>query len=211
MIVQKLKLTFRKEGPARYISHHDLLRLMERAARRAELPLTFTEGFCPRPRLIFPHALSLGTSSECEVVEMELNATVDPAHMLERLNAALPEGLHFTSAEELPPRRASSHVDSITYRVRPLASDALIAPNEAQDFMAKNCCESRIRKGDRATVIDIRPFVLDLTMEGESIMMKLAVRDGRAVKPEDVYMAIHPQAKFPLRLDVHKVAMALTY
>ena len=69
---EKFRILFRKDGPLRFISHHDLLRCWERLLRRAELPLRFSQGFHPKPRLSFPIALSLGAIGAQEILEIEL-------------------------------------------------------------------------------------------------------------------------------------------
>src|SRR5579871_4460656 len=89
----KVRLRFRKGGDVRFLSHHDLMRTFERMLRRADLPFRRTQGFHPKPRLVFALSLPLGVVGLEEVVELELNDDVPPDAVRERLAAQAPPGL----------------------------------------------------------------------------------------------------------------------
>jgi len=84
---------FSKQGPARFLAHLDLQSAFERALRRARLPLAFSEGFHPHPRLVFEDALPLGWSSERERLWVDLRAVYPSAEIAARLGRVLPPGL----------------------------------------------------------------------------------------------------------------------
>ena len=84
---------FEKTGNARYISHLDLMRLFQRAFKRAGLPLTHTQGFNPRPSVSIALPLSLGVESRCELLDFDLEVTLDCGEIREKLNASLVEGV----------------------------------------------------------------------------------------------------------------------
>src|SRR4051812_1089962 len=67
----KVRLRFAKRGDLRLVSHHDLMRCLERALRRAAIPMAASQGFNPRPKIMFPLALALGIEGDREVVELE--------------------------------------------------------------------------------------------------------------------------------------------
>jgi radical SAM-linked protein len=98
----RIRLRFRKDGDLRFISHHDLMRLFERLLRRTALPLKFSEGFHPKPRLRFPSALSLGIVGRAEALEIDFVGALDPDEVLRRLAALAPEGLTLLGAKVLP-------------------------------------------------------------------------------------------------------------
>ena len=81
----RVRLRFRKGGDLRLVSHHDLMRCFERMLRRADLPVHATEGFNPRPRMVFALSLALGIVGCEEVVELELDAEVPPEEVRDRL------------------------------------------------------------------------------------------------------------------------------
>ena len=84
---------FEKVGTARFISHLDLMRLFQRAFKRAGLPLTHTQGFNPRPSVSIALPLSLGAESHCELLDFDLESPVPPEGIRDRLNAALIDGI----------------------------------------------------------------------------------------------------------------------
>src|SRR6185503_1780822 len=106
MIQQKVEIRFQKGEAVRFISHHDLMRAMMRAVRRAALPVRLTEGFNPRPRIVFPVALEVGVASLDEVAEIELTQCIATQEVLARLSSAFPPGLVLKTVRDLPPRRA---------------------------------------------------------------------------------------------------------
>ena len=85
----KLFLRFKliKRGSLQYISHLDLVRTMHKVIVRAKLPLWYTEGFNPKPKMIFAAPLSIGTESECEFMDLRMNEYIDPAEAMAKLNA----------------------------------------------------------------------------------------------------------------------------
>ncbi len=105
--------TFEKTGNLRYISHLDLQRAMTRLLLRSGLPIQFSEGFNPHPKLTFAQPLSVFQESLCEIAEFRLEGGPDEAGTLEALRAVSPEGLFFTkvtySDRKLPPCRAASY------------------------------------------------------------------------------------------------------
>ena len=93
-----LRALFQKTGNAVYISHLDLMRLFQRAFKRAGLPLTHTQGFNPRPSVSIALPLSLGVESQCELLDFELETdTFSNEDICTRLNQALVEGVHVLS------------------------------------------------------------------------------------------------------------------
>lgn len=88
-----LRLFISKKGRIKFVSHLDMFRMMQRAVRRAEIPLWYTEGFNPHPYISFLLALSLGVESEGEPVDIRIVGEMSPEEVKNRLNACLPEGL----------------------------------------------------------------------------------------------------------------------
>lgn len=100
----RVRIKFSKAGEGAFISHLDLLRLMERAARRADLEVAHTQGFNPRPRIYYASALALGATSEAEYADIDLGVAVPPGEVLRRLNAVLPAAVRVTAAAEVAER-----------------------------------------------------------------------------------------------------------
>jgi radical SAM-linked protein len=98
-----LRLKFSKHGKVRFVGHRDVARAFERAFRITELPIAFTQGFSPRPRVSFGLALSVGYESDAEYLDVELSEPVD-ADLPAQLTAALPEGITVVGTAPLADR-----------------------------------------------------------------------------------------------------------
>src|SRR4051812_3932474 len=113
----RLRFRFRKDGPLRWLSHHDLMRTVERMLRRAQLPLSCTEGFNPHPRMAFALSLPLGVVGCEEVLELELSELLPLEEIHERLTRQCPPGLTLLSVQRAPSRRPAQ-VRRLSYRLR---------------------------------------------------------------------------------------------
>lgn len=96
-------MKYSKGDDASFLSHREAMRALERALRRSGLPLVFTEGYNPRPRMSFSPALPLGVAADAEYLEVTLNEEVDESGMNERLNRFLPAGLRVREVRNLSP------------------------------------------------------------------------------------------------------------
>ena len=113
----KLRLRFAKRGDLRLVSHHDVMRCLERMVRRARIPLAQSQGFTPRPRIVFALPLGLGIEGHNEVVDFELSEPGEPADVLCRLAAAAPPGLEWLDAEALPPGAPAPRPVAVEYEL----------------------------------------------------------------------------------------------
>jgi radical SAM-linked protein len=117
--VQRLRIWHSKTGDMRLVSHLDLLRLFDRAVRRAAIPISFTGGFHPSPRIMPANALSLGFTSDGELVEFELTQTMDVEAFRQALQAQLPDTMQIARVEEVPlkTKAATSLLDRAEYQI----------------------------------------------------------------------------------------------
>lgn len=158
---KKVRLRFKKSGESRFISHLELATLFHRAAKRAGLPLCYSEGFHPMPRIIFATALSVGIESLSEIVDLELEGGIAPSEVMERLNQTLPPDIKIYEAVEIPLTFSSNYLTKRSIYWIPL--DHILSKEEAivriRKALEKN--EFKIlqeRKGKRRT-IDILPLI----------------------------------------------------
>jgi radical SAM-linked protein len=100
--VSRLLVKFSKEGDAAYLSHRETMRALERALRRSGLPLCFSEGFNPRPKVSFSPALPLGVSAYAEYLEVKVAGLGDLEAARERMNRALPQGITVREIKPMP-------------------------------------------------------------------------------------------------------------
>ena len=97
----KLKIIFSKTGDMRFISHLDLVRLFQRASRRAALPVTVTKGFSPHLKISITKALKLGVESRCEEAVFYMDESMEPQGFADSINAKLPDGVKIIKAESV--------------------------------------------------------------------------------------------------------------
>ena len=173
-MLQKTSVIYAKTGPAIYHSHHDMIRFWERAVKRARLPLRLTQGFNPRPRIIFPHALGLGITSLHEEVELELHERLDLDELLERVRGAAGDTLEIKDAVALPPVKKSRQIRASTYCIAGWGGAALDAlPGIVDSILAR--AEIVVERGapDHRRSMDIRPFVGGLRLDRENAALEL--------------------------------------
>jgi radical SAM-linked protein len=184
MVCDKVRIRFRKGGDLRLISHHDLLRCFERMLRRAALPFHSTEGFNPKPRLVFALSLPLGVTGCEEVVELELDVEVPPQEVHERLARQAPPGLEVLRVQRVPPR-TTAQVRQVTYRVAvPPGPQEDLSDRIASLLARPECWVERPRA--RRPRMDIRPFLLNLCLSPAALEMTFRVTPNGTARPDEV-------------------------
>ena len=160
--MDKLRLRFRKVGRAVYISHLDLMQTMQRAFFRAGLPLRYSEGYNPHPLLSIALPLSVGTASECELMDFRLREDPDLSALPARLTAVLPEGIEILEVYEFT--RKSAELKWL--RVRGVfeydTRDAAAMAEALREFYARDAIviTKKTKRGTGET--DIRPAVPEI-------------------------------------------------
>jgi radical SAM-linked protein len=190
MVANKVRLRFAKRGDLRLVSHHDLMRCLERALRRARLPMASSQGFNPRPKVMFTLALGLGIEGRREVVELELAEPLEPAEVLRRLSAEAPPGLEFLEAEAVGPGRPAQ-AGAVHYALeiptdRQEAARAALAALLASDRWPY----TRHRPG-RTVETDLRPFVLGAELDPPGVLrFRLKMTANGSARPEEAIDAL---------------------
>jgi radical SAM-linked protein len=187
----KVRLRFAKLGDLRLVSHHDLMRCLERMARRAELPLARSQGFNPRPKIAFTLALGLGIEGHREVVEMELAEPLEPSELLRRLAEVSPPGLEWLGAEPAGSNR-SAQARALHYALPIPADRRDLARAALADFLARDRWPFTRHRPDRAVEIDLRPFVIEANLEEPDgvLRFRLATSPGGSARPEELIEAL---------------------
>ena len=198
--VARLRFRFSKTGSLALLSHLDLVRLMERALRRSGLPVSFTGGFHPLPRVQFALALPLGAEADGEWMDLEFVRPLDPAEALQQLQPQLPEGfalLEVQPVEVFGPSLSQELVGARWQLQLRVSSDAAAAPSlaawqaAAAQLLASDCWiwHDTDKKG-RPRQRDCRPFLESLEVSAEpGVLVRYgAVVDpaGRSLRPEQL-------------------------
>jgi radical SAM-linked protein len=188
----RLRIRFAKVGRVRWTSHRDVARMWERALRRARLPVAYTEGFSPRPKLSFGLALPTGCESNAEYLDVALREPVAPDEVTSTFSSLLPVGVDVVAAQVLPEGAGSLQEEVTSCRweidVPQMDPDGLAAVI-ARVLGAEVLSVTRERKG-RPVTDDLRPSVLGLSSAGPCgtgtlLVAELGTRP-RGVRPAEL-------------------------
>lgn len=196
----RLRVRYSKLGKVRFVSHRDGARLWERALRRVDLPVAFTEGFTPRPKLSFGLALPTGAESTAEYIDIDLarGADIDTtssswsawcSQLATDVSDALPVGIDVVKIAEREPDSGSlqEQVTSTTWELTgPGIEPDLLEPATQRLLAADELLVERERKGHCRTD-DVRPLIRDLHPDstGTKLVAEL-VTIGRALRPAEL-------------------------
>jgi radical SAM-linked protein len=191
-----VRVRYAKRGKVRWISHRDVARAFERALRIEQLPLAFTLGFSPRPKVSFGLALSTGYESDAEYLDLELVEPIELESLPTRLTAALPIGLEVDAVVALEERAPALQevVVAVTWQVEVTDDDGEVIPVELLTELVERANRAavlevtQVRKG-RASVADVRPAIRRLEVLDGTLEMELLTQP-RGAKPSEVVAAI---------------------
>ena len=182
----RIRITFIKQGALRYTGHLDLHKLWERAARRAELPLAYSQGFHPQPKMNMAAALPLGFSSRCEVMDIKLEHDIPLDDLPTRLNSTLPSGLQVVGIEQVD-ERAPALQTQVTAAEYEVTLTEKINPAELQQTIDSVMELKTLPRERRGKMYDLRPLIERLErLSDNKIFMRLAAREGATGRPEEV-------------------------
>ena len=190
------------EGDQRFISHHDELRMLVRALKRAGWPLAYSQGFNPQPRLTLPLPRRVGTGSNCEWAVARLCEIPPIAQLFESLAAVLPPGCILQRVLMLPPR-AKLHPSKAIYKIELDKQHAELIASRIPRLMESERLEVERAYGPHkpARLIDIRPRIKTVTLDGRTLTMQLVFVDQSTARPVEVLTAL----SLPAEIYHHRV------
>ncbi|MFJ8779646.1 TIGR03936 family radical SAM-associated protein [Streptomyces sp. NPDC102476] len=219
--MQRIRLRYTKRGRLRFTSHRDFQRAFERALRRAEVPMAYSAGFTPHPKVSYANAAPTGTGSEAEYLEIALTQARDPEKLRLLLDESMPAGLDVVDAVEA---RISGLADRLTASVWELRLDGVDPAEAGRAVAAFNAAEAvevqRTTKNGLRT-FDARPAVVQLETHSEladrptdqpCAILRLVVRHVTpAVRPDDVLSGLRAVADLapPVPAAVTRLAQGL--
>ena len=191
----KIRIKFAKTGVMKFVGHLDVMRYFQKAIRRAELPIAYSEGFSPHMLLSFASPLGVGISSTGEYFDMVLAEDMKTDEIVKRLNATMVEGMEVLSARHVPDGKASACMSLVA------AADYTVAFREGKEpsvewkkgqleaFFAQDSIEI-LRKTKRSEKLtDIRPWIYDMKAKKSGVWMQLSTGSVSNLKPELVMEA----------------------
>ena len=206
----KYRVKFTKEEEMKYIGHLDIMRLFQRAIRRAQLPVAYSKGFNPHQLLAFANPLSLGMTSGGEYGDFTFTKAVDTKELVDRLNAVLPEGIRVLSAVLLKEgvKNAMACVEAARYEVR---LDRALEENELEKSVSSFLEQPEIivmkKTKHHMKETDIKPDIYAMQARkdetGQKLELLLAAGSNRSLKAELViqeYYRFMGFSFFPYRI-----------
>ncbi len=194
-------MTFATHGPMRYVSHLDTMRTWVRAIRRARLPLAYTQGFSPHPRIALAAPLPVGIEGARELMDLWLDDPSGPADAVRALDASVPPGLEVVAIEEVGERLPSlqSLLSSARYRARLDPSQLEIedvcahVAQRISQLLALDELAWEEQRGEKVRRYDLRRTILDLSLgagDALTVEMHLSLEEGRTGRPAQVLRAL---------------------
>lgn len=196
--MQRLRITFSKTAAMKFSGHLDLHKTWERTLRRARLPLAYSEGFNPHPKIQLAAALPLGFTSDCEIVDIWLETPQPLAEARAALERAVPPGITLIEVAEALEGGPALQTQVIAAEYRVLVSTDL--SSEAMDErIAALLAAPEIKRVRRNKEYDLRPLIESLARVesdalGHALLMRLAAREGATGRPEEVIEALGAEA-----------------
>jgi radical SAM-linked protein len=191
-----VRLRYQKGDQVRFLSHLDMMRELERNLRRASVPVLFTEGYSPRPKLSAGPPLPLGWTSECEWIDVELAGDWSESRLtdlLADLNTKAAPGIEFLQAAAMPKKTVSLNagIATVSYVARfpspPFSTSLGELTEMAGEFLEKGSVLVPRRGKKRSSEVDIRPMVREFAVVGEDeVVLRLTTVDGKTVRPTEV-------------------------
>jgi len=190
-----LRLKYKKGKDMKFLSHLDMVRLMERSFRRAGVPLEFTQGFNPHPKINFAMPLSVGISSVCEVVEFEIKEKIDVEKFIVEQRKFFPDGIEILSGTYVEPSKSlmsKVKASEFVIEISKIEMDEKILNSELNSFLEKE--EILIEKTNKKNKViskNIREGIFSIyilkNVDG-ILLLKMTVSSGSEfnVNPDDV-------------------------
>lgn len=196
--VQKLRIRFAKRDRLRFTSHRDFQRAFERALRRAHVPMAFSQGFTPHPKVSYAGAAPTGAASEAEYLEISVTEVCDPTTVAKVLDDALPAGLDVVAVVEAGGDSLADRLQASEWEIALPDADRAVVAAAAEAFLAAPAVEVQrmTKKGPRT--LDARGAVVRLEVSGDAPALRAVVRHQTpTVRPDDILAALRQVADLP--------------
>ncbi|KAF5088282.1 MULTISPECIES: TIGR03936 family radical SAM-associated protein [Acetobacterium] len=209
----KIHYQFKRSTPLRFLSHLDQQRLFQRAFRRANIPVAYSQGFNPHPRMSFALAMSVGLTSDAEYGEVIVSTDIDVDTFIHRMNQALPKGLEIIAAkicgEGVESLSASLYQSDYRIRIKVMPEtdlNELAASVRMYLELPQILIQKRNKKG-KYVQKNIRPFIesisvcADAEIDHVNVKMTLIYIEQQCVKPEQVLASFNDQIRAVFVID----------
>lgn len=212
--MERIRLAIKKDGALQFLSHLDYARAVRYVVIRAGLPICYSEGFNPHMKMSFASALGVGVAADTEYMDMELEEKIPVAEVMERMNAASPDGFAVLDGRYVDPK-CMKLMAAANYAVYTLfgpaadgasetaVQDALHAFNAAREVLYE---KTSVKKKGKTRVIDVKRHVIEPVTghtDGKNVILEVGIfqtEDG-AIKPSQVWEVLGSQFALPVQTD----------
>ena len=183
----RYRVQFSKTGPARYLGHLEMAGVFHRALRRAGLPVKFSQGFHPMPKVSFPEALPVGMESLHEQMELQLTQILDTSEVRDGLNRELPNGLEIISVEK------TDHKQKEPIAVKYVVSGEVDRLDQArmEEFEEASTFVVSLERKKGVSSVDLKPLITGVSKTGDTVEFMINRLNGARVKPWEVVQSIY--------------------
>ena len=183
----KARIKFSKKGNVKFVGHLDLMRFFQKAIKRADLDIAYSEGFSPHQIMSFASPLGVGVTSDGEYADIELNSALDSKTMVEKLNAQMVDGLEIKSIKKLSDKEknAMSVVTAADYLVNIKNEKFTIEDlNKLKDFVSQDNIFIIKKSKKKEVETDIKSMIYEAELKDNKIFLKLKTGSVSNLKPE---------------------------
>lgn len=203
--VGKHRVKYMKLKEVRFTSHLDVMRAVVRTLRRANVPLVYSQGFSPRPKVSFGPPLSVGMTSRCEYFDFVVEGPLS-RDLLSSVASATPAGFKIIGITPVfaRSRSLSEILDVAEYRVKSIK----MPDGVVEEFMSRESCVIEQVRGEKHRAIDVKPLLLDMKSEDDDLHIKILMSKKGWVGPREILSAMsgQPSGEF-LHLDIERTGL----
>ena len=212
--MNKLRVKFSKNGPIKFIGHLDVMRYFQKAIRRADIDIKYSEGFSPHQVLSFAQPLSVGTTSDGEYLDMTVNSMTSTADIKDRLNSVMNEGIEILAVEQLSDNaeKAMTCSAAAEYKVRFRES---LKPDfdwitEMEKYLSQDKLPAMKKTKSGEKEIDMKHMIFNYSFdrEDESVSLLLSMSSSETLKVALLFDGLFKylgKELDPISLDIHRV------
>ncbi|MBI5360115.1 MAG: DUF2344 domain-containing protein [Planctomycetes bacterium] len=183
------RVHFSKTGKLRFLSHHDLMKLFEMAVNRSGVPVAFSEGFNPRPKLSFPTALPTGMESFDEFMEIESLFWIPPAEVMKKFQQQFPKEISIISVEPVDPKTGEI-LSSIVYQAI-LPENASVTEADIKKLLDRQEFSIQRVSPKKSKTVNVRQYIEHIRLiDPRTLEIQLSISPQGTAKPEEILSAL---------------------
>ncbi len=212
--MNKLRLKFSKNGPIKFIGHLDVMRYFQKAIRRADIDIKYSEGFSPHQVLSFAQPLSVGATSDGEYLDMTVNSMTSKEDVMERLNAVMNEGIEITAIEELddsaPKAMTASYAARYLVKFRQGRAPSKDWKTSFEQFLKRDRIPAMKKTKSGEKEIDIKQLIFEhrVREEDDGVELLLSMNSTSTLKVALLFETFFDSLGIsfdPVYLDIHRI------